>query len=388
MPDRSGPSNPAIPLRPKGWTLRCGAAECGAACEAALTLSPRRSELPSPPHSRHRRALGLALLLLLALLLAGGWWYGAGRFGDSIDGWIAARRAEGWRIDTSGRRITGFPLGWTARFATLAIAAPVAPWSWQASAVTISWSPFDRNGLALGTSGSARLDIIADGAARTIRIDSSATAVRLDLAAQPLQHATGTATHIAVSMPELDAAAETLGFEVTFDPAAPADHTANAATLALAAEQLQLTPHDRPPPPPLSGSLTATLKGMPPSGPPQQAVAAWRDEGGTIELDRLDVKSGAMAVAGNATIALDGEMRPLAAGTASISGIDALLERLVASGQMQARDVPLAKLAFGALAKPDPATGVATVTLPVTAENGILYLGPIKVAALKPIRLD
>jgi len=97
---------------------------------------------------------------------------------------------------------------------------------------------------------------------------------------------------------------------------------------------------------------------------------------------------GPVAVEGDGTLALDGEMRLIGAGTANISGFDQAIEQLVASGHLAARDAPLAKLGFTALAKPDPKTGVATVSLPVTAENGFLYLGPLKIAALKPIRLD
>src|SRR5437588_12954995 len=93
--------------------------------------------------------LSVAALLLLAAALAGGWWYGAGRFGETVDSWIAARRAEGWGIEASERRITGFPVSWTARFASVALAPPAtaeraAPWAWQGHAVTVSWSLFDR----------------------------------------------------------------------------------------------------------------------------------------------------------------------------------------------------------------------------------------------------
>jgi hypothetical protein len=359
------------------------------------SLPGKETPLPENTHLRRPAALVVAgLLLLLAATLAGGWWYGAGRFGEQVDGWIAARRGEGWHIDASARRITGFPLRWTARFASLALTPPNAadrppPWSWQGHAVTISWSLLDRQGLHLGTSGTNSLDVASDGRKLPILLDGETIDLRLDLAAQPVQHAVGSAAHMALSMPDFAVSADRLGFDISFDPQATLDHKERAATLSFDGDRVALSLPDRQQAPlPLSGSLSASLMGRPPAAPLAQAVAAWRDAGGTIELNRLDVRSGAVAVQADATIALDGEMRLLGAGTASISGFDKAVDELVASGHMAARDAPLAKIGFGALAKPDPKTGIATVSLPVTAENGFLYLGPIKIAALKPLKLD
>jgi hypothetical protein len=254
--------------------------------------------------------------------------------------------------------------------------------------VTISWSLLDRHGLHLGTRGTNSLDIASDGKKLPILLDGETIELRLDLAAQPLQHAVGNAARMALSMPDFAASAERLGFDISLDPAAPLDHKQIAATITLEGERIAVSLPDRQPPLPVSGSLSASLMGRPPAAPLAEAVAAWRDEGGTIQLDRLDLRSGAVAVRADATIALDGEMRLLGAGTASISGFDRAIDELVASGHMAARDAPLAKIGFGALARPDAKTGVATVSLPVTAENGFLYLGPIKIAALKPLKFD
>ena len=338
--------------------------------------------------------MALAALLLVACLVGIGWWYGAGRFAAAVDGWVAARRGEGWRIDAPAPRITGFPLRWTARFAAIALTPPAPgdrppPWSWQGHEVTVSWSLFDTGGVHLGTRGTSSLDIASDGSKLPFLLDSQAIALRLDLQALPLQKAAGSATRLALSAPDFSAAAERLGFELSYDPASPLDHKQLAGRLSLTLERTILTlPGQQQPAPPLSGSLSAALMGRPPAAPLAQAIAAWRDEGGTIELDPIDLRSGAVAVKADATLALDGENRLIGAGTANISGFDQAVEELVASGHLSARDAPLAKLGFTALAKPDPKTGVATVALPVTAENGFLYLGPMKIATLKPIKLD
>lgn len=348
--------------------------------------------LPTAPR---RLWLGLASLLLLTTAgIAAFWWYGADRYEAMIDDWVAARRAEGYRIDAPERRIAGFPLRWEARFPNFAIAAPAidgaAPrWAWQGHAVTIAWSLFDRNAVRILNSGTSSVDLQVDGSKLAILIDSDGTEVRLAGAPHEMQHVGAKAERLSLSMNGLDASAQALSFDIGFDSAAPADHTIVAGTASLDAKQLVMTVPGRPDPSfTLSGTIAASLMGKPPPGPLPQSIASWRDEGGTIELSDVDVISGGVAVKGSGTVSLDGEMRPIGAGTANFRGIDQALERLIAGGQMSARDLPLAKLAFNALAKPDAKTGALTLTLPVTAENGFLFIGPIKVAPLRPLRFE
>jgi hypothetical protein len=335
-----------------------------------------------------------ALLLLVIAGLSGLWWYGAGRFAGILDQWVAARRAEGFRIETPAQRIVGFPLHWTAQFASVSMAAPpngrgVPRWAWQGHAVTVTWSPFDRDAVHLSIRGTNSVDLALDDRLLPILIDSDESVLRLSAVPREMQHVTGEMTRPSVSMAGIDATAQSLKFDVGFDPEAANDHTVVAGTAALDARQFSLTRPGQPEPViTLSGKIDLALMGKPPAGPPAQSAASWRDAGGTIEIRHVEVVSGGVAVSGNATMSLDGEMRPMGAGTANFSGVDEAIDRLVASGQMSDRNVPLAKLALKTLAKPDPAGGPAIVTMPVTAENGSLYVGPVKIAPLEPLRFD
>ena len=56
--------------------------------------------------------------------------------------------------------------------------------------------------------------------------------------------------------------------------------------------------------------FAATVKGAIPSGKVADALAAWRDAGGRIELDHLRLKWGALNATATGTIALDQELQP------------------------------------------------------------------------------
>lgn len=77
-------------------------------------------------------------------------------------------------------------------------------------------------------------------------------------------------------------------------------------------------------------------------------------------------------------------MRPLGAGTAKLQGLAPVLDRLVAKGQIRAPEASIAKIVLGLLAQPT-ANGSLEVSVPLTAQDGKLFLGPVAVATLKPL---
>ncbi len=90
----------------------------------------------------------------------------------------------------------------------------------------------------------------------------------------------------------------------------------------------------------------ATVKGAIPSGKLADALAAWRDAGGKIELDNLRLKWGGLDATANGTIALDQELQPTGGFSGAIEGYDQILTALVQNGQMRATDAGLARIAL------------------------------------------
>jgi hypothetical protein len=125
--------------------------------------------------------------------------------------------------------------------------------------------------------------------------------------------------------------------------------------------------------------------GMMPPLWPREALAAWRDGGGVFQLRESEISWGPLWAAGDGTLALDQAMQPLAAGTVRIAGLSETLDALTAAGMLQPDPAKLAQIMFGALARPPVEGGRPEVKLPLSIQNGFVYMGPIKLARVQPI---
>jgi hypothetical protein len=124
-------------------------------------------------------------------------------------------------------------------------------------------------------------------------------------------------------------------------------------------------------------ALALNVKGAVPGGRLVQAISEWRDAGGTIELDNLQVKWGDLGSTASGTIALDRELQPIGGFSGAIQGYDQILAALVQSGRMRAAEAGLARLALAMLAKAGP-DGKPAITTAFTIQNGQMFLGPAK----------
>src|SRR5260221_522214 len=131
-------------------------------------------------------------------------------------------------------------------------------------------------------------------------------------------------------------------------------------------------------------TLAGAVKGAVPPGQLRQALATWRDDGGTIELEEGALRWGSLAASANGTLALDAALQPIGALTATIENHNAVIDAAVAGGTLRADDANLAKVLLGLMAKPG-ADGKKRLTLPVTLQNRRLYLGPAQIAVLPAI---
>lgn len=125
-------------------------------------------------------------------------------------------------------------------------------------------------------------------------------------------------------------------------------------------------------------ALGLTLRGPLPAGPLAQAATAWRDAGGTIDVDNLRLEWGGLGVNANGTLALDRKLQPMAAFTSGIEGFGTILKALVAADWLSAEQAALVQIALTTLSKPGPG-GRPQVTAPFTIQNGKMYLGPARI---------
>lgn len=287
--------------------------------------------------------------------------------------WAEARKAEGYTLAWQSFDVGGFPFRFELAFAEPRIGRN--GWTAEAPRLEASYRPWrpDRIDLA-----APRLSLAGpDGAGS---IEQARGEVRLEGGQATQVAIEGAAATARIRTDDLGRADRARLVVDGFSPAADgAQNETISGSMSLwgakpnppLAEQLLF-------PDPFDFAATGAIKG------PLADLAAWRDAGGTIDLSRVVLVWGPVKLDGNATLALDGQMRLLGAGTAKVQGVTPLLDRLVSKGQVRPQDASVAKVVLGLLAKPT-ADGGSEITVPITAQDGKLFLGPAAVATLRPL---
>ena len=333
-------------------------------------------------------------ILALAALYAGIWYHLAGEVRVALQNWAEARRAEGFTVGWDRYEIAGFPLalritiekpvfgktsaapGYEARAPLLV--AEARPWAFR------DWHVMAPHGAHLAVEPALARPAAALDAA-TIDVTTSPHE------SDPAPHdgapqVPGTLARIVADGITIDADARVAIAHAAIQavlPSRPAQsHLETWISATLQIERLTL-PSAVPPLGDTIERIAAALavKGAIPAGPRRDALAAWRADGGTLEVEKLDLGWGDLSVAANGTLALDEALQPEGALTATIRGYGAIIDALVASGAMKAGNAALANLTLGLLAKPGP-DGVSQINAPVTIQGGRLFIGPARVYRL------
>lgn len=329
-----------------------------------------------PPQLLRRFRAGLTLVV--SILVAGGlWtglWFGATSYVKAqVVQWQVAQGAAGGRATVETMEVSGFPtrvvlkldkpvyrsgpdglvadrqVGWRAETLTLS-ARPWWPWRVHAEAPgpqTVEWG-------ALTLSGQAE-QLSADlGVGEPWPKQLTVTVKGLDL--------------------QGDAAlvAEALTIDFKHDASVALNVSGSNLTLPLGGGWgLGDTVHS------LDAALRVTGPVAP--GPLADRLPAWRDGGGTLEVDQLKLRVGPLALATAGTVALDGELQPIAAFTAKFEGLFQVLEILRRQGLVRDGDAVVATMALSAFSKRGENGEPSSINLAVSVQDGKLSLGPIPI---------
>jgi hypothetical protein len=328
----------------------------------------------------------VAVLLVLFGAYAAYWWIVAGRIRDGVLAWQQSETPR--KIDASWQdlRVTGFPTMFRVNIndAVLRDRAWSPPPELHAASLSGSARPWDFNNWVLTAPRGLIADLAAAGERPPVKLTARSAKGTASLSAQGK-------TWLWLNL--RDIAAEANGkIPIKFAdawitvPAKPPKADTDASFgLALNLREIEVAA------PPVKFShtldqlaLAVTVKGAMPDGPLASAVAAWRDAGGTIEVDNLRVQWGGLGVSGNGTLALDQRLQPIAAFSGGVEGFDTILNALVAADWLTPEQAELVQIALTALAKPGP-DGKPQITAPFTIENGKMYLGPARLGAVPRI---
>ncbi|UEM18744.1 DUF2125 domain-containing protein [Skermanella mucosa] len=324
-------------------------------------------------------------VILLGLVAAGytAWWfYLAGRVRDGIADWVAQQRAEAALIEYRDLEISGFPLSLTASAADVSIRRADGL-QWRGPAVIARARPWYPLAIGVELPGSHQAGLVQEGSEPALAIDAPAGAkgtVDLELSGA-VRRMTVDLGRSTVTLP--DGQQASLGraeLAAAFPETPPADHAATALSI-----DARLT-GVRPPPSvktPLEGDIetaavSARIKGALPDRLGRPAIAAWSESGGTIDVDSLTLDWGPLRIAGQGTLAFDGDLQPIGAISATVEGVNPTMDSLATAGMVRPGDAAMAKMALTLLSRRSTPDNQPIVEASLTAQDGWLYFGPIR----------
>lgn len=327
--------------------------------------------------------LAAAAIILVATGYAGSWFYAAGEIRDEVDSWVEARRAEGYAVDYRGLAVQGFPLRIRVSLATPSIGRPddPRPWAWRGDRIVAEAWPWAVNRVRVTLPADQRLAYRRGDGDERIVTATAAQGIAL------LEFSGGAVTR--------------LNAEVTGLTIAPPDGEIRIARVDLQGRRTEgrldvsVMIDDVGLPPNLDGGLgrriarfatNAAIAEPLPTALDADRLTAWSQAGGTVELSGLSLRWGDLLIEGNGTLAFDDEMRPLASLVTEVTGHAAALKALADAGRMKPRDAATATTVLNLMAKPGP-NGVRILKIPLSAQNGLLFAGPLSLMKLPPIIL-
>ena len=305
------------------------------------------------------------------------WFHAAGLVRDGLPAWAEARKAQGYVLAWKSAEVEGFPFAFRLHLTGAAIeTARPFPATASAPDLVLAAVPWNLHEWRFAARQGARIGAPLDAAGIAAATLEGTVAQRdegtMVAARASTLEGTGLAQGIAAG-----------ALELHFTLPAHPPHSDNDPLIAFGASLTDATVPQAPKP--LSQhidalSFAATMKGALPPAPLDLALAAWRDGGGTLDIDNARLAWGGTVVTLDGTLALDGAMQPEGALTATIDGGDKMVDGLVASGAIEQRFAGFAKSVMRAIATPGEDGG--KVHLPVTVQDQRVYVGPATVAAL------
>lgn len=325
--------------------------------------------------------IGAFLVVLLAFLYSVFWYETAARTRAAIEAWIAEQRAAGHVVTIDDMAVGGFPFSISVTASRAAFSRTDGrTYAWRGAAVRASARPWSPRRLHLSAAGNT-LTYAAPATAREVALEAAALNATVQLARDGrVRRLDGRFEHPVLSVPDVPEDIRARWVEI--EAAQPGDTGASVEIDVLDVTSA-LDPLQR-----LGGVIdriraSLELKGMPaPAATVDQALETWRTTGGAVELKEARLEMGTLAADASGTFALDEELRPIGAMTASFLGLIEFIDRLAQAGLVEARDATIAKLTVNLLAE---RTESGRLRLPVTLQFGQVAIGPLVLGNVPPL---
>lgn len=357
-------------------------------------MESKLDDIARPLAAGKRKTLaGIGIAGLLVAFYAVYWFHLAGQLRGHMENETANLVAQGFQASYNTLSITGFPSDITLTLKGAVLGDPNG-WALGAEKVIGVVSPFDPAQATLILDGKLHWVLPINGRLRSF--DGAADTLKAEIGLGGKKtHWQGDLRVENLAMVEAKSG-DILG--VAYLKAQAQANDAPDPSAQQSAYDLLIRANDITLPKRLSSpwgnrvketTFEASLMGrIPKAHSIEEALATWRDIGGTAQILRLTLDQGPVHLASDGTIALDGNLQPVGRAIARVSGyieiIDALVERQV----MRSRDAPIAKMVLGALAKRPDTGGRAVLNVPITLKKQTLYAGPVALTRFNPVKWD
>ena len=331
--------------------------------------------------------------VILGGIVAGGliayyllWAHLVDQMAARADAWIDSQKALGREVAYDRLRLWGFPYRLSLTFENLCWHDPksMADWSLQSDSVTAHLQLWNPDHVIFDLGGSQRIDWRPSaGASRqqTVLTGARFLASMTTDAAGVWQQFDADIHQPKLSVGLQDWSADRLRLHGRRDSNVPP-----STDLALQVDNGVLpATADGPlgrkvPALTLIGSLRGSLYGK----TPEDILRTWRESGGILDLSTIQLQWGGLRIDGNGSLAIDRRMRPLGAMSGKIYGAGHGIDALQDAGRMTDREAAAAKTALALLEQRD-ADGQPHLTVPLTAQDGKLFLGPVPLFSLPSV---
>lgn len=329
-------------------------------------------------------------------LWTGVWLYAARQIETRLAQWQQDQAAAGVTLDWQAGTLKGWPFGWRLELERpQAAGAGPAGWRWSGDRLVARLDPRDLAHVAFRLPGEQKLnlgsgdlavaaDLRAGSPLGSLRFDDQGRIAELKLEFETVELQVGgnapwsarrVAATLAPHRPDAPTpSSDMLDVKASIDALRLPEPVAAVAVLGRDIKRFDI-----------AGRLEGPVRGASLA----QALLAWRDAGGAVQVTALAVEWGNLRLNGDATLALDEQNRPLGAGTLRIAGAGETLDALAQSGTIDVRNAALLKIALAFLARNDPNNGGApTVQIPFAAQDGALSVHRFRLLSLRPLAFE
>jgi hypothetical protein len=342
---------------------------------------------------RRRRRLWIILLAAPALLAAAVslyWIVLVRNLEDGFAAWMAGRRSAGWTATAQPTVRGGWPLAATLGVPAVSLKGgdPDIPGgiAWSADQLNLRVALWRPGVLEIAAEGRQRfrlaenpeISFTADRLRIALPLTSGAPPHSVDVAAHNLRAGLQTGGEAAAGV-----TVGQLQLHTDFRQAAQSGEPALA--FSLSAETISPPPGVSRPLGPRIAELT--IEGAV-DGPVPRAHAladrasAWRDGGGTLEVQRFALHWGPLDLTASATLALDEQLQPMGAGSARVVGYAETLDALAVHGALTRSAATAAKAVLSLLAHTPEDGGAPDVEVPLTLQYRTLSMRQVPLVRL------